>query len=96
MALHAGGCVSGTSRYRTLVEALRRPVMAAQKLHRDHQFQYLHLEMKKPRPVDCGLNVRDDRPQRPDSSAVWFPDTPIAREEHPAGTLEKFKATLPA
>jgi transposase len=81
-----------------LVEALRRYVMAAGKLHADDT----------PVPVLAPGNgttktgrlwtyVRDDRPAGDSAApAVWFAYSPDRKGEHPERHLEKFQGTLQA
>ena len=91
--------VGGTSQLLApLVEALRRHVMAAGKLHADDT----------PVPVLAPGNgqtklgrlwayVRDDRPAGDDTPpAVWFAYTPDRKGEHPKAHLSTFSGTLQA
>src|SRR5206468_195131 len=91
--------VCGTSQlFEPLVEALRRHVMAAQKLHADDTpVPVLAPGNGKTKTGRLWTYVRDDRPagdQTP--AAVWFAYTPDRKGEHPQAHLSKFKGTLQA
>src|SRR2546425_2442696 len=91
--------VSGTSQlFEPLVEALRRHVMAAQKLHADDTpVPVLAPGNGKTKTARLWTYVRDDRPagaQIP--PAVWFAYTPDRKGEHPQAHLSKFQGTLQA
>ena len=75
--------VSGTSQlFEPLVEALRRHVMAAQKLHADDTpARCSHLGMEKPRPDDCGPTCETiDRQEVRHHRRCGSPTHRIARE----------------
>src|ERR1700675_2842387 len=91
--------VSGTSQlFQPLVEALRRHVMAAQKLHADDTpVPVLAPGNGKTKTGRLWTYVRDDRPAGDETPpAVWFSYTPDRKGEHPQGHLSKFKGTLQA
>ena len=81
-----------------LVEALRRHVMAAQKLHADDTpVPVLAPGNGKTKTGRLWTYVRDDRPagnQTP--PAVWFAYSPDRKGEHPQAHLSKFRGTLQA
>jgi len=91
--------VAGTSQlFEPLVEALRRHVMAAQKLHADDTpVPVLAPGNGKTKTGRLWTYERDDRPagdQKP--PAVWFAYTPDRKGEHPQAHLSKFNGTLQA
>jgi transposase len=91
--------VGGTSHLLgPLVEALRRHVIAAEKLHADDTpVPVLAPGLGKTKIGRLWTYVRDDRPagdQTP--AAVWFAYTPDRKGEHPQGHLSKFTGTLQA
>jgi transposase len=91
--------VCGTSQlFEPLVEALRRHVMAAQKLHADDTpVPVLAPGNGKTKTGRLWTYVRDDRPagnQTP--PAVWFAYSPDRKGEHPQAHLSKFRGTLQA
>src|SRR5467141_1533662 len=91
--------VSGTSQlFEPLVEALRRHVMAAQKLHADDTpVPVLAPGNGKTKTGRLWTYVRDDRPAGDATpAAVWFAYTPDRKGEHPQAHLSKFKGTLQA
>jgi transposase len=91
--------VGGTSQlFDPLVEALRRHVMAAQKLHADDTpVPVLAPGNGKTRTGRLWTYVRDDRPSGDRTPpAVWFAYTPDRKGEHPQAHLSKFKGTLQA
>jgi transposase len=81
-----------------LVEALRRHVMAAQKLHADDTpVPVLAPGNGKTRTGRLWTYVRDDRPAGDQTPpAVWFAYTPDRKGEHPRAHLSKFKGALQA
>jgi transposase len=91
--------VSGTSQlFEPLVEALRRHVMAAEKLHADDTpVPVLAPGNGKTKTGRLWTYVRDDRPAGDQTPpAVWFAYTPDRKGEHPQAHLSKFKGTLQA
>ncbi|HKV61540.1 MAG TPA: IS66 family transposase [Candidatus Acidoferrum sp.] len=91
--------VSGTSQlFEPLVEALRRHVMAGQKLHVDDTpVPVLAPGNGKTKTGRLWTYVRDDRPAGDQTPpAVWFTYTPDRKGEHPQAHLSKFKGTLQA
>jgi len=91
--------VCGTSQlFEPLVEALRRHVMAAQKLHADDTpVPVLAPGNGKTKTGRLWTYVRDDRPAGDQTPpAVWFAYTPDRKGEHPQAHLGKFKGTLQA
>ena len=81
-----------------LVEALRRYVMAAGKLHADDTpVPVLAPGQGKTKTGRLWTYVRDDRPAGDSSApAVWFTYSPDRKGEHPERHLEKFRGTLQA
>jgi len=81
-----------------LVEALRRYVMAASKLHADDTpVPVLAPGNGKTKTGRLWTYVRDDRPAGDTASpAVWFAYSPDRKGEHPERHLEKFRGTLQA
>jgi transposase len=81
-----------------LVEALRRYVMAASKLHADDTpVPVLAPGNGKTKTGRLWTYVRDDRPAGDSAApAVWFAYSPDRKGEHPARHLEKFRGTLQA
>jgi transposase len=81
-----------------LVEALRRYVTAAGKLHADDTpVPVLAPGQGKTKTGRLWTYVRDDRPAGDTASpAVWFAYSPDRKGEHPARHLEKFRGTLQA
>lgn len=91
--------VGGASRlFQPLVEALRRHVMGAGKLHADDTpVPVLAPGLGKTKTGRLWTYVRDDRPagdQTP--AAVWFAYTPDRKGEHPKQHLRQFTGTLQA
>ncbi|MGH8377891.1 MAG: IS66 family transposase, partial [Gammaproteobacteria bacterium] len=81
-----------------LVEALRRHVMSATKLHADDTpVPVLAPGHGKTKTGRLWTYVRDDRPAGDVSPpAVWFAYTPDRKGEHPQAHLSKFRGTLQA
>jgi len=81
-----------------LVEALRRYVMAAGKLHADDTpVPVLAPGQGKTKTGRLWTYVRDDRPAGETAApAVWFAYSPDRKGEHPAQHLKKFRGTLQA
>src|SRR5271165_1183495 len=93
------GWVGGTSALLApLVEALRRHVMSAMKLHADDTpVPVLAPGNGKTRTGRLWTYVRDDRPAGDATpAAVWFAYTPDRKGEHPRAHLGKFTGTLQA
>jgi transposase len=91
--------VGGTSALLApLVEALRRHVMAATKLHADDTpVPVLAPGNGKTKTGRLWTYVRDDRPAGDATpAAVWFAYTPDRKGEHPKAHLKKFAGTLQA
>jgi transposase len=91
--------VAGSSQlFEPLVEALRRHVMAAQKLHADDTpVPVLAPGNGKTKTGRLWTYVRDDRPAGDETPpAVWFAYTPDRKGEHPQAHLSRFKGTLQA
>jgi transposase len=91
--------VGSTSRLlEPLVEALRRYVMAAGKLHADDTpVPVLSPGNGKTKTGRLWTYVRDDRPAGDSAApAVWFAYSPDRKGEHPERHLEKFRGTLQA
>ena len=91
--------VGGSSRLlEPLVEALRRYVTAASKLHADDTpVPVLAPGQGKTKTGRLWTYVRDDRPAGDTGApAVWFAYSPDRKGEHPAQHLEKFRGTLQA
>jgi transposase len=94
-----GDWVGSTSRLlEPLVEALRRYVMAAGKLHADDTpVPVLSPGNGKTKTGRLWTYVRDDRPAGDSATpAVWFAYSPDRKGEHPERHLEKFRGTLQA
>lgn len=81
-----------------LVEALRRHVMAAGKLHADDiPVPVLAPGLGKTKTGRLWTYVRDDRPAGDNTpAAVWFAYSPDRKGEHPQAHLKKFIGTLQA
>ena len=81
-----------------LVEALRRHVMAAGKLHADDiPVPVLAPGLGKTKTGRLWTYVRDDRPAGSTTSpAVWFAYSPDRKGEHPQAHLKNFAGTLQA
>jgi transposase len=91
--------VGSTSRLlEPLVEALRRYVMAAGKLHADDTpVPVLSPGNGKTKTGRLWTYVRDDRPAGDSAApAVWFAYSPDRKGEHPERHLEKFRGALQA
>ena len=91
--------VGGTSRLlEPLVEALRRHVMSAQKLHADDTpVPVLAPGLGKTKTGRLWTYVRDDRPAGDATPpAVWFAYSPDRKGEHPRAHLSQFTGTLQA
>ncbi len=91
--------VGGSARLlQPLVEALRRYVTAASKLHADDTpVPVLAPGQGKTKTGRLWTYVRDDRPAGDTASpAVWFAYSPDRKGEHPERHLEKFRGTLQA
>ena len=91
--------VGGCSRLlKPLVEALRRHVMSAEKLHGDYTpVPVLAPGLGKTKTGRLWTYVRDDRPSGDATPpAVWFAYTPDRKGEHPKAHLSKFTGTLQA
>ena len=81
-----------------LVEALRRHVMAADKLHADDTpVPVLAPGLGKTKTGRLWTYVRDDRPAgSTDAPAVWFQYSPDRKGERPLGHLQHFAGILQA
>lgn len=81
-----------------LVEALRRHVMAAEKLHADDiPVPVLAPGLGKTKTGRLWAYVRDDRPAADSTpAAVWFAYSPDRKGEHPQSHLRNFTGTLQA
>ena len=93
------GWVGGTVRtLDPLVDALRRYVLQAEKLHGDDvPVPVLEPGRGKTRTGQLWTYVRDDRPAgSADAPAVWFAYSPDRKGEHPAEHLRDFHGTLQA
>ncbi|MGB8325389.1 MAG: IS66 family transposase [Candidatus Acidiferrum sp.] len=91
--------VCGTSTLlEPLVEALRRHVMAAEKLHADDTpVPVLAPGNGKTKTGRLWTYVRDDRPAGDKTpAAVWFAYSPDRKGEHPKAHLSKFRGILQA
>ena len=91
--------VGGTSALLApLVEALRRHIMAANKLHADDTpVPVLAPGNGKTKTGRLWTYVRDDRPAGDTTpAAVWFAYTPDRKGEHPQAHLSNFTGTLQA
>jgi transposase len=91
--------VGGASRtLAPLVDALRRYVLDANKLHGDDiPVPVLAPGNGKTKTARLWTYVRDDRPAgSTESPAVWFAYSPDRKSEHPAHHLESFHGTLQA
>jgi transposase len=91
--------VGGASRIlRPLVEALKRYVLSAEKLHGDDvPVPVLEPGNGKTKTGRLWTYVRDDRPAAGSAaSAVWFAYSPDRRGEHPAGHLKNYRGILQA
>src|SRR6266436_2006554 len=91
--------VGGSSRLLApLVEALRRHVMAAGKLHADDTpVPVLAPGLGKTKTGRLWTYVRDDRPAGDSTpAAVWFAYSPDRKGEHPQAHLSNFRGALQA
>jgi transposase len=91
--------VGGASRtLEPLVDALRRYVVDAKKLHGDDiPVPVLAPGNGKTKTGRLWTYVRDDRPAgSTEAPAVWFAYSPDRKSEHPANHLENFHGTLQA
>ena len=91
--------VGSTSQLLTpLVDALRRYVMAASKLHADDTpVPVLAPGNGKTKTGRLWTYVRDDRPAGDTAApAVWFAYSPDRKGEHPERHLREFRGTLQA
>ena len=91
--------VGGSSRLLApLVEALRRHVLAADKLHADDTpVPVLAPGLGKTKTGRLWTYVRDDRPAGDSTpAAVWFAYSPDRKGEHPQSHLNNFTGTLQA
>ena len=91
--------VGGASRtLEPLVDALRRYVLEADKLHGDDiPVPVLAPGNGKTKTGRLWTYVRDDRPAgSPEAPAVWFAYSPDRKSEHPAKHLAHFRGTLQA
>ena len=91
--------VGGTSRLlEPLLEALRRHVMSAQKLHADDTpVPVLAPGLGRTKTGRLWTYVRDDRPAGDATPpAVWFAYSPDRKGEHPQAHLSQFTGTLQA
>jgi transposase len=91
--------VGETSRlFAPLLEALRRHVMSAQKLHADDTpVPVLAPGLGRTKTGRLWTYVRDDRPAGdPTPPAVWFAYSPDRKGEHPKAHLSQFGGTLQA
>src|SRR6202140_5492146 len=91
--------VGGSSRLLApLVEALRRHVMAAGKVHADDTpVPVLAPGLGKTKTGRLWTYVRDDRPAGDSApAAVWFAYSPDRKGEHPQSHLSNFTGTLQA
>jgi transposase len=81
-----------------LVDALRRYVVDAKKLHGDDiPVPVLAPGNGKTKTGRLWTYVRDDRPAgSTEAPAVWFAYSPDRKSEHPASHLESFRGTLQA
>ena len=91
--------VGGASRtLRPLVDALKRYVLSAEKLHGDDvPVPVLEPGHGKTKTGRLWTYVRDDRPAGSEAaSAVWFAYSPDRKGEHPAGHLKNYRGILQA
>src|SRR5580692_8897183 len=95
MAEWVGGC---SRLLKPLVEALRRHVMSAEKLHADDTpVPVLAPGLGKTKTGRLWTYVRDDRPWGDSTPpAVWFAYSPDRKGEHPQSHLSTFTGTLQA
>ncbi len=91
--------VGGASRtMRPLVDALKRYVLSAEKLHGDDvPVPVLEPGNGKTKTGRLWTYVRDDRPAGSEAaSAVWFAYSPDRKGEHPVGHLKSYRGILQA
>jgi transposase len=91
--------VGGASRVLTpLVDAMKRYVLSADKLHGDDvPVPVLEPGSGKTKTGRLWTYVRDDRPAGSHAApAVWFAYSPDRKGEHPASHLKNFRGTLQA
>jgi transposase len=91
--------VGGASRtLQPLVDALKKYVLGAEKLHGDDvPVPVLEPGNGKTKTGRLWTYVRDDRPSGSEEpAAVWFAYSPDRKGEHPAGHLEKYAGVLQA
>jgi transposase len=91
--------VGGASRtLQPLVDAMRKYVLSAEKLHGDDvPVPVLAPGNGKTKTGRLWTYVRDDRPAGSEEpAAVWFAYSPDRKGEHPAGHLEKYVGILQA
>lgn len=81
-----------------LIDAIRRHVLASDKLHADDTpVPMLAPGNGKTRTARLWTYVRDDRPAgQPSAPAVWFAFSPDRKGEHPRAHLKSFKGILQA
>jgi transposase len=91
--------VGGASRtLRPLVDALKRYVLSAEKIHGDDvPVPVLEPGNGRTKTGRLWTYVRDDRPAGSEAaSAVWFAYSPDRKGEHPAGHLKNYRGILQA
>ena len=91
--------VGGASRtLRPLVDALKRYVLSAEKIHGDDvPVPVLEPGNGRTKTGRLWTYVRDDRPAGSEAaSAVWFAYSPDRKGEHPAGHLKSYRGILQA
>ncbi len=91
--------VGGASRtLRPLIDALKKYVLSAEKLHGDDvPVPVLEPGKGKTKTGRLWTYVRDDRPAGSEAaSAVWFAYSPDRKGEHPSGHLKNYKGILQA
>ncbi|WP_277622118.1 IS66 family transposase [Burkholderia pseudomallei] len=87
----------GASLMQPLVDALRRHVMAATKLHADDTpVPVARAGNGRTKPDGCGSTCATTGTQRHDAAAVWFAYTADRKGIHPQQHLESFSGTLQA
>ena len=93
------GCVGGASRaLEPLVDAIRKYVLQAMKIHADDTpVSVLAPGNGKTKTGRLWTYVRDDRPAgSSEAPAVWFAYSPDRKSEHPANHLATFQGRLQA
>jgi transposase len=91
--------VGGASRtLRPLIDALKKYVLSAEKLHGDDvPVPVLEPGKGKTKTGRLWTYIRDDRPAGSEAaSAVWFAYSPDRKGEHPSGHLKNYKGILQA